>query len=254
MKPSKGIQTHKLFKLGKAPAKRDKRNFKLAALLTKLPPIPAVYDFDVTYPGIPTPMFANDVHGDCVIAGRAHQTLRFEDIEQGALISITDRDVLKEYFKESGGADSGLIVLDSLNAWRKTGWKAAGKNYSIAAFAEIDHHDHNDVKAAIYLLTGAGVGLSLPKSARQQMQTGQPWNVVSGPTGQRNTWGGHYVYLCGYNKAGPVCVTWGRKQQMTWAFFDAYADEAYGIVDNVDKWRKKSGINVAQLQTYLNSL
>lgn len=74
MKPSKGIQSHRLFTLGKAPAKRDERNFTLAALLTKLPPIPDVYyDFDVAYPGIPTQMFVNDVHGDCVIAGRAHQ-------------------------------------------------------------------------------------------------------------------------------------------------------------------------------------
>lgn len=254
MKASKGIHTHTVFKLGKAPAKRDKRNLKLAALLTTLPPIPPVYDFDVTHPGIPTPMFANDVHGDCVIAGRAHQTLRFEDIEQGSLITITDKDVLKEYLKESGGADSGLVVLNSLNQWRKTGWRAGGKTYTIAAFAEINPRDHDNVTAAIYLLTGAGTGLSLPKSAQKQIQTGQPWDVVAGPLGQNNSWGGHYVYLCGYNTTGPVCVTWGRKQQMTWAFFDAYADEAYGIVDNLDKWRKTPGINVSQLQTYLNSL
>jgi hypothetical protein len=30
-------------------------------------------------------MFANDYHGDCVIAGRAHQTLRFEDKEQNKM-------------------------------------------------------------------------------------------------------------------------------------------------------------------------
>jgi hypothetical protein len=42
-------------------------------------------------------MFGNDVHGDCVIAGRAHQTLRFEDIEQGSVLMITDKEVLKEY-------------------------------------------------------------------------------------------------------------------------------------------------------------
>ncbi len=66
-------------------------------------------------------MFANDVHGDCVIAARAHLTLRFEDIEQGSILMIKDQDVLKEYFKESGGADHGLNILDSLNEWAARG-------------------------------------------------------------------------------------------------------------------------------------
>ena len=106
MARAKGIQTHKFFKLGKAPATKDSRNLKLATLLKAVPRLPKVYDFDLAHPGIPTPIFGNDVHGDCVIAGRAHQTLRFEDIEQGSVLMISDKDVLKEYFKETGGPDT----------------------------------------------------------------------------------------------------------------------------------------------------
>src|SRR6185369_9815394 len=96
MAKAKGIQVHKLFKLGKAPAKKDKRNLQFTTLLrAAAPALPAAYDFDTTHAGIPTPMFGNDVHGDCVIAGRAHQTLRFEDIEQGSVLMITDKEVLK---------------------------------------------------------------------------------------------------------------------------------------------------------------
>src|SRR4051794_8464294 len=59
----------------------------------------------------------------------------------------------------------------------------------------------------------------------------------------------HYVYLSGYTKRGPVCVTWGRKQQMIWRFFDCYCDELYAIVDDLDKWRKgRRGIDVAKLR------
>jgi hypothetical protein len=200
-------------------------------------------------------MFANDTYGDCVIAGRAHQTLRFELIEQGAEIKIRDRDVLREYLRETGGVDSGLVVLDSLKAWRKVGWRAARHPYRIAAFAEIHRSDHDEVKAAIYLLAGAGVGLALPRSAQPQIQAGKVWDVVSGPNGKPNSWGGHYVYCCGYTKSGPVCVTWGRNQQMTWAFFERYADEAYAIVDDVDKWRKgRPGIDVKKLVGFLNAL
>jgi len=67
----------------------------------------------------------------------AHQTLRFELVEQGKVIHITDAKVEKEYFKETGGPDSGLVVLDSLKLWRKPGWRAAGKRYTIKAFAQI---------------------------------------------------------------------------------------------------------------------
>src|ERR1700740_927818 len=91
------------FKLGKAPAKRDDRNLMFAALLTAPVKVPAEYDFDVKHNGIPTPMFANDTYGCCVIAGRAHQTLRFEDIEQGSVLMITDAEVKREYFHETGG-------------------------------------------------------------------------------------------------------------------------------------------------------
>jgi hypothetical protein len=65
-------------------------------------------------------MFANDQYGDCVMAGRAHQTLRFELAEQKKVIAISDEDVTREYFQETGVADSGLVVLDSLgvaNQW-----------------------------------------------------------------------------------------------------------------------------------------
>jgi len=253
MSTAKGIQHHAFFKLGKAPAKADARNFKFAALLKKVPPrTPPQYDFDVLHPGIPTPMFANDVHGDCVIAARAHLTLRFEHIEQGSVLMISDNDVVKEYWKESGGADDGLNMLDSLKAWRQTGWLAAGFPYKINAFAQITPTGHDEVQAAIYLLTAAYVGLALPKSAQAQIQTGQPWAVASGPADAPNSWGGHCVMIPGYNATGPVCVTWGRKQQMSWAFFDKYCDEAYAIVDDKDSATSK--LDVSKLLEALHSL
>jgi hypothetical protein len=57
-------------RFGKKPAGRDKRNFKFAALLGVSPKLPAAYDFE-RYVAMPTPMFGDDAHGDCVIGGRA---------------------------------------------------------------------------------------------------------------------------------------------------------------------------------------
>ena len=114
-----GIHSHPLFRLGKAEAKRDPRNFMFASLVKLPPKPPAAYDFDLKHKGIPTPMFANDNYGCCVIAGRAHQTLRFELLEQNKKLAITDKEVLAEYLKQTGGEDTGLVVLDSLKLWRK---------------------------------------------------------------------------------------------------------------------------------------
>src|SRR5206468_7523559 len=100
-KRAKGIHGNPYFKLGKAKAKRDPRNLKLAAILRAPVTLPKEYDFDTQHRTVPTPMFANDTYGDCVIAGRAHQTLRFELIEQGKVLKIKDSDVTSEYFKES---------------------------------------------------------------------------------------------------------------------------------------------------------
>jgi hypothetical protein len=254
MARAKGIHLHKVFKLGKAPARKDPNNLKFARLLrAAAPTIPDTYDFDVTHSGIPTPMFANDVLGDCVIAGRAHQTLRFEDIEQGAVITITDDDVRKEYFKETGGPDTGLVVLDSLKLWRRKGWKAAKKTYTIKAFAEVDPQDSEQMRGAIFADVGVGLGVQLPRSAQEQISAGQPWDVTNGPDSKPGSWGGHYVYVPGYTPQGPVCVTWGRKQQMTWAWLDRYCDEAYAIFDAKDRF-KKTVIDKTKLNDFVASL
>jgi hypothetical protein len=250
---AKGIHTNKVFKLGKSTAKRDKRNFKFATLLEAAPTLPPSYDFDTKHTGIPTPMFANDTLGCCVISGRAHQTLRFEDIEQGSVLMISDKDITKEYFKETGGPDSGLVVLDSLNLWRHKGWKVGSHTYRIQGFAEINRRDHEQVKQAIFADVGAGIGVSLPKTAQAEIHTGQPWATTTGPGSAPGSWGGHYVFLCGYTPAGPVCVTWGRKQQMTWAWFDKYCDEAYAIFDAQNKF-KKSMINTGKLNELLETV
>src|SRR4051812_39932762 len=174
-----GIHHDPVFKLGKAPAAHDSHNLKLNAVLKPtLPVVPAEYDFDVVHPGVPTPMFANDHIGDCVLAGRAHQTLRFEFAEQRIVIPINDQDVASEYFRETGGVDSGLEALRSLKRWRVDGWMAAGRRYYIKAFAEIDLNHRTEIQQAIYSDIGVGLGLRLPLSAHTQIQNQQPWELM----------------------------------------------------------------------------
>jgi hypothetical protein len=223
------------FKFGKLPKKIDTRTLQLKNFLVyrNLPPLPDFCDVDSAFTNFSNGhMYGNDRYGDCVIAGRAHMTLRFEEFEESKLIPITDSEVTTEYFKESGGLDSGLVMLSSLNAWRQSGWTAAGKSYNIHAYAEIDKANHNELKYTVLLLRGAYTGFSVPQSAMDQFNAGQPWTVVANSP----IVGGHCVYIKAYNAIGPICVTWGADQQMTWEFWDKYFDEAYAVIDNINTW------------------
>jgi hypothetical protein len=170
------------------------------------------------------------------------------------VIAITDREVVDEYFLETGGVDEGLIVLDSLGRWRKSGWIAAGSRYFILAYAEIDRASTVEVKRTVFTDLGVGIGILLPLSAQKEFEAGKPWKTTSGPGSARNSWGGHYVYVTGYTTLGPTCVTWGRKQQMSWGFFAAYCDEAYAIIDAVNTPKKRRLLDQAKIDAFLNNV
>lgn len=244
-----------VFRLGKNPAQPSQHALRFKSLLKKAGPVPATYSVDAGRSPIPTPMFANDRFQNCVIAAQAHQTLRFELREQRKLISIKDADVNAEYFRQTGGEgiDTGLAVAAALEQWRTRGWQADGRLYRISAYATVDFHDPIQVRQAVFADVGVGIGIQLPLSAKPQLVAGQPWAVIEGPTAVAGSWGGHYVYVCGYTATGPVCVTWGRKQQMTWQWLATYADEAFATFDAANSFNKGL-VDLAALRAFAKAL
>jgi len=245
-----------MVKLGRLPAIHDNRTLKLQSFLKALPPIPSKFDTDSLFQefSFPIPTFSNLLFGDCVIAGRGHQTLRFEAFEQKKIIPITEKEVVDEYFKESGGADSGLYVINSLKDWRNLGWIAGGEEYNIYAFAGINWRNHTEVKASIYFLNGIEVGISLPNSAATQYSNSQDWEVVDGPDSVPASWGRHLVFIKGYDETGVYCVTWGIIKRMSWEFVDRYIDEAYAIIDNKNKFTSNSPVDIQKLERLLSEI
>ena len=237
---------------GKKTAQQDPRNLKFAAVVdTEAVTVPDEFDVDQQFPEIGAaelPMFMNNQLGCCVISGRAHQTLRFEFIEQGKLIDIRDKEVETQYFRESGGADNGLFVLQSLKSWRNDGWRAGGRKYNIHLFAELERLNHEEIKAAIFMKAGIGIGLLLPSNAVALFHAGREWSDTSLPRG-----GGHYVHVTGYNPDGLTCVTWAARQFMSWEFFERYCDEAYAIIDDFDRF-DESPLDVAAAQDFLDEV
>jgi len=45
---------------------------------------------------------------------------------------------------------------------------------------------------------------------------------------------GDYVYVPGYTAQGPVCVSWGRRQQRSWTLPDEYYGEPCVVAEETD--------------------
>jgi len=242
-------------KLGKLPAEIDERTIPLTKLLVpaKLPPIPYTYDAVDSLRVVDNYTFNNLMYGDCVIAARAHQTLIFEKFEQGLFFLVSDEEVVAQYFLETGGLDTGLVMLRSLNRWRKEGWRVDNQTYRIHAFAGVDWKDVKQTRQAIYLLRGLQAGMRVPRYAMEAFDNKvYHWELQ---TGNNEILGGHAIYVTGYNAIGPRVMTWGQRVQMTWAFWLQYIDECYAIVDDKDLWLgENSQLDVTLLDHYLREI
>ncbi len=209
-------------KLGKLPPKHDLRTLRFSRYAQSLPPAPASCDWSKKVPG--WPMLGNDAYGDCTFAGAAHMSQCWAD-NAGRSFTPDDRAVVAEYLSFTGGQDTGCVELDVLKKWRADGIVG----HKIGAFAALEPAAHEPLKQTVWLFGGAYLGLALPLSAENQ----SVWDVPpQGPVGRGSpgSWGGHCVPVVAYDATGPIVVTWGETKRMTWAFYDAYVDEAYAIL------------------------
>lgn len=246
-------------KLGlKLPPIDDKRTIKLSTILKPelLPALPEVYYVDEALGGTyHSHMFGNDQYGCCVISEQAHHTLRFEKFEQDKVIPITDEEVIQEYLRQTGNKDSGLYMMLALKEWRNRGWSVSNKIYNIYAFASVDWLDHDEVKYCIYLLNGLAAGMRVYEQDKAQFEKGEIWHITGDPG---RLLGGHAIYFnkfTNFNSYGLSCITWGKQQDMTWSFFNMRLQEAYGIVDDQNKWMTDdSPVDVEKLNKYLEEI
>jgi hypothetical protein len=245
-------------KLGKLAPKQDPRTLQLRGLLPSvMPDPPAEYDVDFNNEDIwPLSLsdFGNLDWGDCVIAGRANQFMRFEKREQGIMVQPSIDEVLNEYWQEQGGdatskPDNGLYLQESLNCWRHQGWTVGGKTYNIHAFAKVNHHYQKEIMLGVYLLMGLYTGVMLREADMDNLKVGKVW-TISDNDGQ--IVGGHCMYMIGYTRTGPVYLTWGQRQVATWDWAMKRMDEAYGVIDNRDDFLgDKSPLDLEALDNYL---
>jgi hypothetical protein len=251
---------HDAVKLGKQPYQHDERTLMLAKFMPTDIRVPADFDFDAGRKPQTPHMWGNDSFGDCVIAGEANEILRLERVEAWQTPQLTDEDAINRYMhltgcKEPGDAnDTGLEIVAAHRDWRNNGFMIAykGRTYKIDAYGEIDPSDHELVRLTTFLLHGTQWGFWLPLAAQDMTGKGKwDYNGETGADWKPGSWGGHCVYAKKFSPNSIFVETWEMEVEVTNRFIDKYADEAWGVVDNLDPWRKTGHLNVDAMEKEL---
>ncbi len=201
------------------------------------------YDFDKANPGITIEVYANDHSQDCVIAARAHHTIRLAYVPGLPPLSIYADEITEEYTKEAR-AGGGIDFKTSLMQWQNPGWRAGGiSGREIAEFADFSVNgaglasgdpstdwSQDQVMNSILEYTGLQAQIRLPQRIRVDDNStygpDNPWTDTTQP----RFWP-HVMLLTGYDingiltghgVSGPIGITWGKKQTMSWEFLKKY--------------------------------
>lgn len=247
-------------KLGKKAPVIDARTLRLAKYLDAAPVLPAPASVDWTKKvTAPWGVMLNDRLGDCTCAAAGHLVLAWMSNALDAGFAPSDGQVLSLYEGSCGynpddpSTDQGGVEIEVLKFWRKNGIGDSG--HKIAAFVSVNPKNFEEVQQAIALFGGIYIGVALPTSAQEQV--GGLWAPTSSTPGDAGSWGGHAIPIVAYTPDDLTAVTWGALQKLTWAWLEAYCDEAYAIVthDWIEANRKSpSGLNVTALELDLRHL
>jgi hypothetical protein len=246
------------YRLGKHRPQIDSRTLQFGAYLKSTLPAPPA-SIDYTRPVKQWPMMLNDRYGDCTCAAAGHMIEEWT-ANTGNVNIIPDDQILAAYNHFAhGNPDAGANMLSVLKYWRKTG--IGGDK--IAAFAQLEPQNDVQLRDAVSIFGSCYIGLALPDFAvppNTDLLT-VPWLVPgSGPVGNAapNPENGHCVPAVAYDERFIYVVTWGAIKNMSWQFYDAYADEAFAVLsqDWIDKKLGKApnGFDMAALQQDLASV
>lgn len=220
-------------KLGKLAPRHDPRTLRLERyLLPELAPPPPSCFWSLMHPD-GWGMMLNDQLGCCTIAGKGHAVQTWTEVVNQRW-TPTDDQILADYQAVDGyrgglgslydsASDQGGIEIDVLNKWRKEGFFG----HQLSAFASVNAKNSTAVKQAISLFGGAYIGVGLPITAQSQ----DIWDVNGdGPDAAEWSWGGHCVWVLGYDADFVYFISWGKLMRMTWRFWMKYVDECWALL------------------------
>jgi hypothetical protein len=219
-----------IYKYGKHPKKEDMygRTLKAARYMVNLPQPPDMSDtlsrvlnnLKISSVGTAYPMDGNDKVGDCVMAGSAHTKTTWN----GMIVkkNIPSKcDVLKQYYRLTGGGDTGLNMLDTLNYWHNKGFFGE----KIPGYVENDTKNIIQLKQSIWLFGSILVGMQVQEKDQYNFEHGYIWTIGNIIPNE-----GHCVEIISYDAEYVTVLTWGGMVKATWDWVVNRLDESYTIL------------------------
>ena len=212
-------------------------------------------DSTVTLPGTPSGWGGA---GDCVEAFKIHALLNANYDEDGPVEPDADsNDAVLQYcaaqgctpaqlFADPTQYDNGEDMTNSLVGWSK----ATEYGCKLAFTSTVGIKNLDDIRNAIALGGGVGIGIQLPQSAEDQFPNEWTWQPSS------PILGGHAIWLCGYTEDYVALVTWGALIQATWQFIQNTIDEGHVVIlpQMVAAGKTPSGLLLAKWEADLKAL
>jgi hypothetical protein len=247
-----GAQPAGLPRFGKAPAAPLTASVRLEPHLPPLPTPPASLNWTDRL-RIAWGMMLNDRLGDCTCAAVGHAIQLMTGLAKAAAVTVPDATILALYEAVSGydpatGAnDNGAVEADVLARWRRCG-VPGHRHHKIAAYGRVNHRNVTLVQQVIALFGFAYIGTQVPADWEQAPAV---WDVSDS-----QIVGGHAVILVGWDDTGFWLISWGQVFKLTYAAFDRYVDEVWGVVSR--DWIRSdrvapSGLNLAGLEADLQA-
>ena len=225
--------------LGKKPPKPDPLIPMLARYTAKLPEAPPAVNWAQHGPADWGAML-NATLGDCTCAGVGHAIQTWTLNSTGEMVTLPDAAIESLYEKFGynpaiPSTDQGAVETTVLKYWLAN----PVDGHALNGFVSLQPKDIKDIKDAIWLFGGAYIGLAMPKSAQGQRVWLVPPEGITGD-GTPGSWGGHCVYVTGYDSRFVYFISWGIPMRMSWNFWWAYCDESYGLL--APDWLEASGM------------
>jgi hypothetical protein len=168
------------------------------------------------------PIDGNATYGDCTMAGVAHLIAVFNWLFGKTDPVPTEKQIVTEYFRETGGQDTGLVEANVLKKWLTKGLFGA----KIAGYAPVKITDMEAIRKAIAFYGGCYLGILCPESAQRQFAEHRPWTNEG-----EETEDGHCIVAIGFDVHGNLeCATWGGVVIVTPGFLKPYLQEAWVIL------------------------
>lgn len=211
-----------------------------------LPPTPPVVDYASRVRS--WPMYLNNQIGDCTAAGIAHTIQAWTAYGRG-LVTLPNSAVLRlyeafGYVPGDPSTDRGVVEQDMLHYVMKNG--VGG--HKILAYAQVNHKDPDELKAALHLFGSVYMGAQMPQSAMLQTDASQPWTVQGGSQIE----GGHCFTLQRWDTAADpmTFVTWGQLQRASIEWWLDYGQEAWVMISQdwfLANGKTSTGVDLPEL-------